>query len=99
MGSDTKAAEAFYNGIARLGTTYVGGAGILPQEQCMLEDIDKALQRLAQLNPVLKKKILEGCVACCCSNNQIIDEESQLVRTIAAALGCPHPPIYTGMAL
>ncbi len=57
-----------------------------------------ALAELAQASPNVKRRIIAGVTACIAADGQVTVEESELLRAIAAALGCPVPPMAAAMA-
>jgi Zn-dependent protease with chaperone function len=54
-----------------------------------------ALERLAQLQPLEKKKLIEGLERCVSQDGQLSVEEGELLRTVCAVLNCPLPPIVS----
>jgi Zn-dependent protease with chaperone function len=84
--------RAFQAGVSGL----LGQAQIAPPQQCTFETFDDALQQLAQSAPPLKRKILEGVVACIAADGKMTVEENELLRAVAAALSCPLPPVPVG---
>jgi Zn-dependent protease with chaperone function len=66
---------------------------LLPREQCTLASLDRALGRLDQLVPPLKKQVLSGCIAIVSHDGVITVNEAEYVRAIAEALECPIPPV------
>lgn len=65
---------------------------LLPQDQCGLQQIDSALNRLALAVPQIKKNILEAGVRIVGADGVIQEREAELLRAIAEALDCPIPP-------
>jgi uncharacterized tellurite resistance protein B-like protein len=66
--------------------------GLLPREQCGVEQIDAALNRLALAVPVIKKNLLEACIHTVGADGVIQESEAELLRAIADTLDCPMPP-------
>ncbi|NQT37305.1 MAG: M48 family metallopeptidase [Planctomycetes bacterium] len=76
------------------GMTEVGqSAALLPKDQCTLKALDGALETLAQAAPKVKKQILGACVACIAADREVTPKEGELLRVVAAVLGCPVPPV------
>jgi Zn-dependent protease with chaperone function len=65
---------------------------LLPREQCGVNQIDPALNRLAQASPLIKKNLLEACIHVVGADGVILEGEAELLRAIADTLDCPMPP-------
>jgi len=80
----------------RTGAPYLGakadGLRLLPREECGLEQLDTALDRLALAAPQIKKKLIEACVHVVGADGLIQEREAELLRAIADTLDCPIPP-------
>lgn len=68
---------------------------LLPLEQCGLEAVSAALDRLAQAAPQIKKNVLEACVRVVGADGVIQEPEAELLRAIAETLDCPIPPFVS----
>lgn len=55
--------------------------------------LDKALQRLQQLQPLQKPALLKACAAVILADQEVAVIEGELLRTVAAILDCPMPPL------
>jgi Zn-dependent protease with chaperone function len=69
-----------------------GGLELLPRDQCGLNQIDAALNRLAQAVPQIKKNLIDACVHIVAADGVIQETEAELLRAIADTLDCPMPP-------
>jgi Zn-dependent protease with chaperone function len=69
-----------------------GGLALLPRDQCGLNQIDAALNRLALAVPQIKKNLLDACVHTVGADGVIQESEAELLRAIADTLDCPMPP-------
>ena len=69
-----------------------GDWGLLPREQCGVDQIDAALNRLAQAVPIIKKNLLEACIHTVGTDGVIQESEAELLRAVADTLDCPMPP-------
>ena len=69
------------------------GAMLWPSQQCTLQTFDAALSELAQSSPQVKRELLAAALACIAADRKTTVKESELFRTISAALGCPLPPL------
>jgi Zn-dependent protease with chaperone function len=65
---------------------------LLPLDQCGINEIDAALNRLAVALPVIKKALLTACVEVVGADGVILETEAELLRAIADTLDCPMPP-------
>jgi hypothetical protein len=81
--------RAFQAGAEKL----LGQAAIVPQQQCTFTTFDAALAELTQASPGVKRRIIDAVTACIAADGQVTLEESELLRAVAAALGCPVPPM------
>ena len=69
---------------------------LLPPEQCGVDPLDAALNRLAQAVPIIKKNLLEACAHVVGADGVILEAEAELLRAIADTLDCPMPPLGVG---
>jgi Zn-dependent protease with chaperone function len=84
--------KAFEAGAPYLRAPDDGGLNLLPRDQCGVDQIDAALNRLAQAAPLIKKNLLEACVHTVGADGVILEAEAELLRAIADTLDCPMPP-------
>jgi len=84
-------AKAFQSGAPYL---RAGGESVqlLPSDQCGLNEISAALDRLALAVPQIKKNVLEACTQVVGADGLIQENEAELLRGIAETLDCPLPP-------
>jgi hypothetical protein len=66
---------------------------LLPLEQCGVDKIDDALNRLAQAAPQIKKNLLEACIHVIGADGSISEMQAELLRAISDTLDCPMPPM------
>jgi Zn-dependent protease with chaperone function len=55
--------------------------------------LDDALTALEEAAPRVKRQILQGAVACITADDTVTATEAELLRALAASLGCPMPPL------
>jgi Zn-dependent protease with chaperone function len=60
--------------------------------------LSDALPRLDQLEPLAKKRLIDGLVKTITSDEVMTEAESELLRTVCALLHCPLPPLLSGPA-
>lgn len=56
------------------------------------DQLDEALDRLAQTRPALKQQVLDACARCILADDEVTDAEADLLMAVAEALACPVPP-------
>jgi hypothetical protein len=66
---------------------------MLPREQCGVDLIGAALDRLALAAPIIKKNLLEACARVVGADGMIQEAEAELLRAVADTLDCPIPPL------
>ncbi|MCE9614400.1 MAG: M48 family metallopeptidase [Lentisphaerae bacterium] len=66
---------------------------IHPLDACGLAKVGTALEQLDKAYPLVKQKILDGCVAVVSTDGRVTAEEAELLRAVSDALGCPVPPL------
>ena len=66
---------------------------LLPKDRIGLDGLDNALDRLAQLKPLQKPRLLKACAAGIGADRQVTATEVELLRAISATLDCPMPPL------
>jgi Zn-dependent protease with chaperone function len=55
--------------------------------------LDSALERLTTVKPLQKPALLKACAASILADDQVAPIEVELLRTVAAILDCPMPPL------
>jgi hypothetical protein len=87
---DSEARAAFASGAAETG---VESFNMLASKDIKLESLNRALDNLAQLKPLVKPRLLKACVAIILQDGKTTIRGMELVRTISTCLDCPMPPI------
>ncbi len=95
-GDGSPAEVAFAGGAAMLRPMGKLDLALLPPAMCELGALDKALRRLDELTPRMKKPLLGACAAVVAADRQVAIAEAELLRVIADTLGCPVPPLLAG---
>jgi Zn-dependent protease with chaperone function len=85
--------KAFNAGVSYLRAPNDVDLALLSLDQCRLNQIDPALNRLAQAVPQIKKNLLDACVQTVAADGVIQEKEAELLRAIADTLDCPMPPL------
>jgi len=84
--------KAFAVGAPYLRAPDDGDLNLLPREQCGVNLIDAALNRLALAVPTIKKNLIEACAYTVGADGVITESEAELLRAVADTLDCPIPP-------
>lgn len=70
------------------------GRTLLPLTHCGSHKLDQAVDRLADLSPLLKGPVIDAAADLVLADGKVQVQESELLRTIAALLECPLPPLF-----
>ncbi|MGJ8656221.1 MAG: M48 family metallopeptidase [Akkermansiaceae bacterium] len=65
---------------------------ILPPERCGLAEVDKALDKLEQASPVIKKQVIHACGLSVMHDGVLESKEAEMLRAVADAIGSSLPP-------
>jgi len=100
VGSDDAAEieKAFETGAPYLRAPDDADLNLLPKENCGVNEIDAALNRLAQAVPIIKKNLIEACIRVVGADGVIVESEAELLRAISDTLDCPMPPFMPNTA-
>jgi len=85
--------KAFATGAPYLRALMDVTPSLLPREQCGVEALDAALNRLAIAAPIIKKNLLEAAARVVGADGVILEAEAELLRAVADTLDCPMPPL------
>jgi uncharacterized tellurite resistance protein B-like protein len=66
---------------------------LLSRENCGVEQLDAALNRLTLAVPIIKKNLIEASSRVVGADGVILEAEAELLRAIADTLDCPMPPL------
>ncbi|MDA7887834.1 M48 family metallopeptidase [Akkermansiaceae bacterium] len=67
------------------------------RESSRLDHLDGVLQKIDQASPLVKKEVLMACGRAAASDGDLTSREAELLRAIADAIGCPVPPLVSGL--
>jgi hypothetical protein len=87
----SKAYAAASNDLAELSEKLV----ILPPERCALQEVDKALDKLEQASPMIKKHVLHACGLAVMNDGEMECKEAEMLRAVADAIGSSLPPFIS----
>jgi hypothetical protein len=79
--------RAFLAGARQLSANSV----LMPARQCDLDELDAATNELATATPKVKQAVVNSLAACIAYDGEVTVNECELLRAVAAALGCPMP--------
>ena len=88
--------KAFAVGAPHLRAPANSDLRLLPGGQCGVDQIDAALDRLAQAVPIIKKNLIQACAHVVGADGVIVENEAELLRAVADTLDCPIPPLGVG---
>jgi hypothetical protein len=80
----------------RSGWRELGLGGEAPSDvppELDLGRLDRVLERLRALKPLQQPRLLKALAVCILHDEQVAVAEAELLRTIAALLDCPMPPL------
>jgi Zn-dependent protease with chaperone function len=87
---DGEAKQAFDRGKKESGATALN---FLSRKDLSLDALNRSLDNLMQLKPLVKPRILKACVAIILADGKTTTRGIELVRTISICLDCPMPPM------
>lgn len=85
-------AHAFSTGADSLKALELGLA-FQSEAKCEMTQLDRAVDRLAQANGPIKKRLLAAAVGTATADGTLHPAESELLRALASVLDCPVPPL------
>jgi len=63
------------------------------ESELELSQLDKAMNKLSQLKPLLKPRLLKACAASVAADGKVTATELELLRAFSSLLDCPLPPL------
>ncbi|MGZ4971971.1 MAG: M48 family metallopeptidase [Limisphaerales bacterium] len=72
---------------------------LLSHDECNLAQIDAAVQKITESALPVKKQILNACALVVASDSLVKEEEAEMLRAIADAMGCPLPPFVSSIGI
>ena len=92
---DAAAARAFDAGRLAIGA---GALHRIARKDVSLHRLDAAVDKLEQIKPLMKPRLLKACAACITADGHVTVDGIELLRALAASLDCPMPPVIPGPA-
>jgi Zn-dependent protease with chaperone function len=71
----------------------ISGLQLVDKNKISLSDLDRSLQKLINLKPLAKQRLLKACAASVVNDHKISAVEVELLRAFSDVLDCPMPPI------
>ncbi|MCW8930107.1 MAG: M48 family metallopeptidase [Gammaproteobacteria bacterium] len=84
------AKDAFSSGLKLVGLT---AFQFKPGKQFSLKEIDHSVDKIAQLKPLLKQRILKACAAIILHDHIATEQGLEVLRAVSSSINCPMPPI------
>ena len=88
-----EAERAYAAGVARLKAARGPLMSLRSHEQCRLEWLDDALQRLSLATPIIRAQVVDACVHAVLCDGVVRLAEAELLRAVAHVLEVPVPPL------
>ncbi len=92
---NSEIAAAFQTGADDLELPPNKQISLLSHDECNLPQIDAAIQKITQAAPPVKRQILNACALVVACDSLVKEEEAEMLRAIADAIGCPLPPFVS----
>ncbi|MGD8559907.1 MAG: M48 family metalloprotease, partial [Gammaproteobacteria bacterium] len=87
---ESDAHYAFATAIRTIGATALQPVA---RQQITIAELDKAMDKLERVKPMIKPRILKALVSCLTVDNKITAGSAEFTRAVASCLGTPMPPI------
>ena len=91
--ADTLAAQAAFRDGADQLKLVAEQLSLLSPDACDFARLDLALDKLSGASFPIKQRLLLACTQTVMHDHEVRDEEAELLRAFASALGCPMPPL------
>ncbi|MGB0578775.1 MAG: M48 family metallopeptidase [Limisphaerales bacterium] len=88
---DEEVANAYRTGVAAINHHHQFSH--LPIDQCGLNAVDKAMDRVVAADVRVKERIVKACAECVTADGEIQTGEAEMLRAICAAINIPCPPL------
>lgn len=85
--------KAFTSGVPFLRAPEDAELSLMAPDNCRLENLNAALDRLALAAPIIKKNLIEAGARVVGADGTIHESEAELLRAVADTLDCPLPPM------
>jgi Zn-dependent protease with chaperone function len=72
---------------------------LLTKDACNLPQIDAAVRKFTEAALPVKCQVLNACALIVASDSVVKEDEAEMLRAIADAIGCPLPPFVNSIAV
>ena len=93
-----KAKQATASYLSAVKTLPGTGYPMVDRKTCSLSKLDRAMEKLGELRPKEKEKLLGACVKSIAADGHVSQMEAELLRVFSEMLGCPVPPLLPGQS-
>lgn len=90
-GASAAERESVYQKVVK--SFFIQNNHLLEMKYISVSKIQKSLQKLSLLSPMLKRNVLEACADIAMGDGKIKTAEAELLRAVSESLGCPMPPL------
>lgn len=90
---DRREAEAAF----RRGANSVKQGQLIYDDRFGLESLDNALESLRGATPQVKRRVIDAATATVAADGTVTIDEAELLRSFAAVLDCPMPPLISAV--
>lgn len=84
--------SAYKAATVELSKKFTVALSLLPPEECGVDKIELAIERLEKASSIVKKELLDSCIIAINHDEEVTSEEAELLRATADALGCTIAP-------
>ncbi len=91
-GNSSDPSQAFRKGMEVV-ASQIAAMELLPRESCVLSELNLALDGLERVSPNIQRLMLDAFAECIAADKHVTLDETELLRVVSDALGCPMPPI------
>jgi Zn-dependent protease with chaperone function len=99
VGNDAARAFTAFNAGLRTLDAIPGNLRFHSVTECGVAQISTALDNLGRGSMAVRKRVLFACAAAAAHDDLLHEDEAELLRAIADALGCPLPPVLGKLRL
>jgi len=93
VGEPGEEAQAIFDQAVQHAPLFHGSIQMKPFESLNFNELDQALDTLADARFGLKRQILSACATAVAHDGHVNADEAELVRAVAVTLDCPMPPL------
>lgn len=76
-----------------MGWFHITGAQLLAPSAIKMQEVERALERLAEVTPLKKPLLIKACLEAVTADGKVSPREAELMRAVCATLESPLPPV------